>query len=150
MLLIPGSCIFYIFCLVAGVMTETKGEIAIFDTKGSGSSPSSHLNYQLLFRVENNPYDVLGDWCGEHHFLAGRILEDDHFGAVVVMCEAQPGRQLPLHQPAGEDVVRNLVVRFRDVETSYLRCLIGRLRGNSKVYISRNGGLELATVWWIR
>jgi hypothetical protein len=120
---------------VAGVVTETQGEIAIFDTRRGGalSSPpstsSSSLDYQLLFRVENNPYDVLGDWCGEHHFLAGRIEEDDNFGAVVVMCEAVPGRQLSLDQPAGEEVVRNVVVRFRDVGTSYLRCLIGKAEG---------------------
>ena len=106
--------------LVAGVMTEIQGEIAIFDTRRSEPGPSaSDLDYQLLVRVQNNPYDVLGDWCGEHHFLSGRLVDDDILGAVVVMCEAWPG--------PGEAVVRNVVIRFRDDGANYLRCLIGRL-----------------------
>jgi hypothetical protein len=113
---------------VAGVMTEIRGEIAIFDTCGNSSSiPSPSLDYQLLLRVENNPYDVLGDWCGEYHFLAGRLIDEDVLGSVVVICEAVPGLQQRLDVPAGEDVVRNVVVRFRDDGTNYLRCLIGKL-----------------------
>ena len=105
---------------MAGVITDIRGEIAIFDTHNAS------LDYQLLLRVENNPYDVLGDWCGEHHFLCGRLVDEDILGAVVYICEAVPGRQHSLAEPAGEDVFRNLVVKFRDEGTNYLRCLIGR------------------------
>ena len=51
--------------MVSGVVSDIRGEIAIFDTgRDSDSRPSGkskqHGLYKILNRVVNNPYDMLG------------------------------------------------------------------------------------------
>ena len=63
--------------LVSGVVSEIRGEIAIYDTgRESQSRPSreskNHGNYRILNRVVNDPYDTLGSWCSDRFFSTQR------------------------------------------------------------------------------
>ena len=59
--------------MVSGVVSEVKGEIAIFSTGRSSHQRGAHGNYQILSRVANDPYDMLGCWCTDRFFLSGSI-----------------------------------------------------------------------------
>jgi len=64
--------------LVSGVVSEIRGEIAIYDTgRESQSRPSreskNHGNYRILNRVVNDPYDTLGSWCSDRFFLSTKF-----------------------------------------------------------------------------
>ena len=61
--------------MVSGVVSDIRGEIAIFDTgRDSESRPSrkskQHGLYKILNRVVNDPYDMLGCWCSDRFFLS--------------------------------------------------------------------------------
>ena len=61
--------------MVSGVVSDIRGEIAIFDTgRYSESRPSRKSNqhglYKILNRVVNDPYDMLGCWCSDRFFLS--------------------------------------------------------------------------------
>ena len=61
--------------MVSGVVSDIRGEIAIFDTgRGSDSRPftksKKHGLYKILNRVVNDPYDMLGCWCSDRFFLS--------------------------------------------------------------------------------
>lgn len=56
--------------MVAGVVDQISGEIAIFNTGRDGSSSAG---YMFMCRVVNDPYDVLGCWYNDHFFLSGTM-----------------------------------------------------------------------------
>jgi len=110
--------------LVSGVVTDFNGEIAIF-TKTTPPRKSYPI-YSILCRVSNNPYDVVGDWVSDTHFLSGRLeTVDNHVwpSATLYMCEADPGMPSNTTSPSASQVVKNIVLRLQGDNTVYLRCL---------------------------
>ena len=94
--------------LVAGVVDEVDGKIAVFERSGG--------SLRLISHTDNSPYDVMGSWCGETSWLSGDM------GALgldtnINLCQAQSETVSP-HC--------NLVLKFRPgfhEVRNYLRCL---------------------------
>ena len=55
--------------MVSGVVSDIRGEIAIFDTGRPSRKSKQHGLYKILNRVVNDPYDMLGCWCSDRFFL---------------------------------------------------------------------------------
>ena len=98
--------------LVAGVVDDLDGKIAVFQRSGGSLSLISH--------TDNSPYDVMGSWCGETSWLCGDMSTDNN-DTNINLCRAQPGTIEP-HC--------NLVLKFRQeyyedpgFTRNYLRCL---------------------------
>ena len=67
--------------LISGVSSETGGEIAIF-MRELGS-------YNLVHRVRNQPFDLMGCWCSDSSFITGSIVWNpnaDSFIASIWLC----------------------------------------------------------------
>jgi len=111
--------------LVAGVVSEIKGEIAIFDTKKGEGDGKQVVNYDLLCRIQNNPYDVQGAWCSETHFLCGRLTGNPYvlLDASVWVCEVDKDEDYDTNI-LSPSLYRNQLLTFRDEGTNYVRCLV--------------------------
>jgi len=107
--------------LVAGVVSEIDGEIAVFKV----DKQSNEKAYSILCRVSNNPYDVMGDWASQTHFFSGRLTLVPGSvwpTATLYMCEADPTIS-PDTPSLNNNIVKNIVLRLQDENTNYLRCL---------------------------
>ena len=101
--------------MVAGVVSDIKGEIAIFDARnGRNVSSPGHVEYRLLCRINNNPYDVQGAWLSDHHFFCGRLTGNPYvmLEAAVWMCEVDPDENYDVRLTSPQ-IYRNLVFKFR-------------------------------------
>eukprot|EP00092_Neocalanus_flemingeri_P027867 GFUD01030251.1.p1 GENE.GFUD01030251.1~~GFUD01030251.1.p1 ORF type:complete len:504 (-),score=102.74 GFUD01030251.1:97-1608(-) len=117
--------------LVAGVIDDIMGEIAIFECSDVG-------DYVILCKIKNNPYDVMGAWCDDVTWLSGRLTEDQiqfNLDATVHMCRTYPGETHSLTHPHSAEVYKNIALKFRNHindGSNYLRCLIVSNRKNIK------------------
>ncbi len=71
--------------MVAGVTSTIGGEVAVFETgRDKGEQ------YVFLCRVVNDPYDVLGCWITDRHFLSGTFSTDFHgdLQVLIWVCQA--------------------------------------------------------------
>ena len=80
--------------LVSGVLDEVDGMVAVFQVASSGDT-TGVFNVRISFRrkitisyicqgdmslysmiamVPNNPYDVMGSWCGDSAWLYGNLV----------------------------------------------------------------------------
>jgi len=115
--------------LVAGVINDINGEIAIFECTNVG-------DYVILCKIRNNPYDVMGAWCDDVTWLSGRLTEDPiefNLDATVHMCRTYPGEAHSLMYPNYSEVYKNIALKFRNHindGSNYLRCLIVSNRNN--------------------
>ncbi|XP_023329717.1 F-box/WD repeat-containing protein 5 [Eurytemora carolleeae] len=112
--------------LVAGVVSDINGEIAVFMKTTDNEKNKS--NYSILCRVSNNPYDVMGDWVSEFHFFSGRLIESpdvDGASSALYICEANPSLSLnpDISSPYASNVIKHVVLRMQDENINYLRCL---------------------------
>jgi len=109
--------------LVAGVINDICGEIAIFECAEVG-------DYVMLCKIMNNPYDVMGAWCDENTWLSGMLTEDPimfNLDATVHMSRTYPGETYGRHFPNSGDVSKNIALKFRNHindGSNYLRCLV--------------------------
>ena len=116
--------------LVAGVVSDINGEIAIFKKRveNQEEGPAQPL-FSILSRVTNNPYDVVGDWASPTHFFSGRLFSSANlFGgyssaASLYMCQVEPDRPANVSAPSASSTLRGEVLRLEDDSTNYLRCL---------------------------
>jgi len=110
--------------LVSGVVSDINGEIAIL--KKNTSKDNVTIDYSVLCRVNNNPYDVMGDWVSNTHFLSGKLDDiDNHVwpSATLLMCEADPSLPSNTTSPSASLAIKNIVLRLQGDNTVYLRCL---------------------------
>ena len=95
--------------LVAGVIDEVDGKIAVFQRSGGLLTLISH--------TDNSPYDVMGTWCGETSWLCGD-MGSLGLDTNINLCQAQDGTMEP-HT--------NLALKFKQTDLyesrNYLRCL---------------------------
>ena len=94
--------------LVAGVVDDLDGKIAVFQRAGGSLS--------LIAHTDNSPYDVMGSWCGETSWLCGD-MDAFSLDTNISLCRAQPTSVVP-HG--------SLVLKFRPgfyESRNYLRCL---------------------------
>jgi len=109
--------------LAAGVQNAINGEIAVFKVNGT--------SYEILCKVANHPYDVMGDWVSDFHFFSGRLmpLDDPAFPenshANLYMCEADPSLPPDINNPMSSNVMKNIVLSlvFNEQNSGYMRYL---------------------------
>eukprot|EP00088_Acartia_fossae_P066419 TRINITY_DN8233_c0_g2_i3.p1 TRINITY_DN8233_c0_g2~~TRINITY_DN8233_c0_g2_i3.p1 ORF type:complete len:513 (-),score=100.37 TRINITY_DN8233_c0_g2_i3:26-1564(-) len=90
--------------LVSGVCSEFNGEIAVYRIVNGNK-------YEILVKVASNPYDVMGDWVSECHFLTGRIQSDMYGNSgVISICKADPSMTPDIFQPVETPAVKNVVL----------------------------------------
>lgn len=102
--------------LVAGVKNDVHGEIAIFNRDQAGHRDS----YNVVCRVSNNPYDVMGDWASNTHFFSGRLTPNEdfnQFSSSLFMCRVDPEAKTSSMSS------HHQLLRVDDDNTSYMRCL---------------------------
>jgi len=106
--------------LVAGVIDEVEGEVAILET----------VTYTVLWRVPNNPYDVMGAWCGVTSWLSGSmsLLEDETCSMLRLnsLVDTKVEDVAPDTDAWVETHVQSTVLQVRsqmEDGTNYLRCL---------------------------
>jgi len=138
--------------MVSGVVSDIRGEIAIFDTgRYSESRPSRKSNqhglYKILNRVVNDPYDMLGCWCSDRFFLSATFDFQPSEIASIWLCrphnEADASAHLSLISPT------KVIFKFRNPANRaiYARFLQlhprSQFKGESN-YWSDQGGQELS------
>ena len=109
--------------LISGVQNIMNGEIAVYKVNGT--------SYEILCKVANNPYDVMGDWVSPTHFLSGRLMpfddgNPDNAHAVVYMCEADPSAAPDINNPMSSNVMKNVILSLtinNELNAGYLRYL---------------------------
>lgn len=108
--------------LVAGVVSDLNGEIAIFRKNEEKEDGAYRPAYSILSRVINNPYDVVGDWASSNHFFSGRLVSSGNllggFSSSLYLCQVEETAASNTSAPAASSVPRNEVLRL-----DRLRCL---------------------------
>jgi len=115
--------------LVAGVINEINGQIAVFDSsRATGDFP-------LICKLENNPYDVMGAWCDETTWLSGSLSEEEpdqfmfqNMDATIHFCRTEPAHsEEPQPWVGAEETYKNVALRFKNQVndgSNYLRCIL--------------------------
>lgn len=97
--------------MVAGVVDQVSGEIAIFATGRDGPN----TEYSLICRVVNDPYDVLGCWCTDQFFLSGTMTigGENLLDAQIFLCvpdQAENNQLLNIHS------YKRLLFKYRNLQ----------------------------------
>merc|ERR1719192_1482269 len=109
--------------LVSGVLDEVDGMVAVFQVASSGDTGVYNGDmslYSMIAMVPNNPYDVMGSWCGNSAWLYGNLvpLADtfDIDAEIRIMNHLTPSS-------AESDLVMKLR-HFHNDGSFYSRCLV--------------------------